>query len=133
MEKDVLIKCNCSAEEKILKEKFNSLIGKRVESVGDDSTGQKGILMEITKGRYPFIVKFESGSMYGVTNIIEIGEVKSVDFNLLNKSIKRFEKSEINGITSSEIQNLNIFFDMLSKSSSFAHLAHKEGKRRMVV
>lgn len=46
-----------------------NLLGKRVISIGDDSKGMHGILVKITNGRYPFIVEFDSGSCYGVTEV----------------------------------------------------------------
>lgn len=49
--------------------KTQKLLGKRVISSGDDSNGKCGILINITKGRFQFIIKFDSGDTYGVSEV----------------------------------------------------------------
>jgi hypothetical protein len=163
-----------------------NLLGKRVISIGDDSKGMHGILVKITNGRYPFIVEFDSGSCYGVTEVtleksdrekaIEwwnslSGKLKQI--NLIIKYLPNRPKSlKLDNITGREIEqiwreetqqekeerlqvdfellkiqvqdfsndesysegarnNLKLFFDLLSKSSTFAHKAHKELNKLM--
>ena len=45
------------------------LIGKRVIATGGTINPIPGILKRIEKGRYPYIVEFDSGSCYGVSHI----------------------------------------------------------------
>lgn len=54
---------------------FKHLIGKRVKVLSDVLPGsgkEYGELKSIQKGRYPFIIKFDSGSEFGVAKISEI-------------------------------------------------------------
>ncbi len=49
----------------------------------------------------------------------------------LNSLIIRYHcKPNYNGDLDEDVKNINTFFNMLTKSSTFAHLAHKELKRR---
>ncbi len=52
-------------------EQYNNLLNKRVRVLTDTlkAPDDYGILTRIDNGRYPFIIKFDSGSEYGVGNI----------------------------------------------------------------
>lgn len=47
------------------------LIGKRVIAIGGTIDPRPGILLRISKGAFPYIVQFDSGSCYGVSHIEE--------------------------------------------------------------
>ncbi len=66
------------------------------------------------------------GHFYG--NPVEKPEQKKVDFEMLKASIKTLDTFKETFGLKEEIDNLELFFEMMGKSSSFAHLAHNRLK-----
>ena len=67
---------------------------------------------------------------WGKTETFKNEMSEQVDFDLLLSSLKDINNHVNLCIT--EDDNLSIFFNMLAKSSTFAHFAHKELKRRII-
>lgn len=71
-----------------------------------------------------FVNKALKGESYN------FGDKQQVDFELLYKTFQDCTKGE-RIACNKEIQNLSLFVDMMSHSSSFAHKAHKELNKLM--
>ena len=56
----------------------------------------------------------------------EIVKTNQVNFERVKEFVELLKESHNNWISSKATDNIILFFELLSKSSSFAHKAHKE-------